>query len=258
MALCRISGNAASNKNIHGTVSEQLKKNFAKSRWKVSKIPLEHDASDHVLCFSLCVYVIVAPHRQITAGAGSTQGMSPCCLMVAASLPRDDGHTPDAEARAEQQLNQQPSTSAIAVSPTGTAAATATATRFDRPLRRSEPEPPELLKHHFREPAAPDSLRLGSIRRRHRRHLIVLTQTQAAATVSPVSNGGSTTTGSGSSSAASSPTGHQSQQQQQRQRWRRTRPRITTMTTKLWASLLALLRLDLTHLRRRQWKQEKG
>lgn len=33
----RISGNAASNKNIHGTVSEQLKKNFAKSRWKVKK-----------------------------------------------------------------------------------------------------------------------------------------------------------------------------------------------------------------------------
>ncbi|XP_077285246.1 calcium/calmodulin-dependent protein kinase I [Arctopsyche grandis] len=29
-----ISGNAARNKNIHGTVSEQLKKNFAKSRWK--------------------------------------------------------------------------------------------------------------------------------------------------------------------------------------------------------------------------------
>lgn len=34
MIFCRISGNAASNKNIHGTVSEQLKKNFAKSRWK--------------------------------------------------------------------------------------------------------------------------------------------------------------------------------------------------------------------------------
>lgn len=29
-----ISGNAASSRNIHGTVSEQLKKNFAKSRWK--------------------------------------------------------------------------------------------------------------------------------------------------------------------------------------------------------------------------------
>lgn len=37
ISLCRISGNAASNKNIHGTVSEQLKKNFAKSRWKVRK-----------------------------------------------------------------------------------------------------------------------------------------------------------------------------------------------------------------------------
>lgn len=34
--IFRISGNAASNKNIHGTVSEQLKKNFAKSRWKAS------------------------------------------------------------------------------------------------------------------------------------------------------------------------------------------------------------------------------
>ncbi|KAJ8982808.1 hypothetical protein NQ317_010429 [Molorchus minor] len=33
-----ISGNAASNKNIHGTVSEQLKKTFAKSRWKVTSL----------------------------------------------------------------------------------------------------------------------------------------------------------------------------------------------------------------------------
>ena len=32
----RISGNAASTKNIHSSVSEQLKKNFAKSRWRVS------------------------------------------------------------------------------------------------------------------------------------------------------------------------------------------------------------------------------
>lgn len=36
--ICRISGNAASDKNIHGTVSEQLKKTFAKSRWKVRVI----------------------------------------------------------------------------------------------------------------------------------------------------------------------------------------------------------------------------
>ncbi|XP_070143702.1 calcium/calmodulin-dependent protein kinase type 1 isoform X2 [Drosophila kikkawai] len=34
LAHAWISGNEASSKNIHGTVSEQLKKNFAKSRWK--------------------------------------------------------------------------------------------------------------------------------------------------------------------------------------------------------------------------------
>ncbi|XP_017051421.1 calcium/calmodulin-dependent protein kinase type 1 isoform X1 [Drosophila ficusphila] len=34
LAHAWISGNEASNRNIHGTVSEQLKKNFAKSRWK--------------------------------------------------------------------------------------------------------------------------------------------------------------------------------------------------------------------------------
>lgn len=38
MMCFRISGNAASSKNIHGTVSAQLKKNFAKSRWKVRTI----------------------------------------------------------------------------------------------------------------------------------------------------------------------------------------------------------------------------
>lgn len=39
---CRISGNAASDRNIHSSVSEQLKKNFAKSRWKVKKENREH------------------------------------------------------------------------------------------------------------------------------------------------------------------------------------------------------------------------
>lgn len=34
--LYRICGNTASDKNIHSSVSEQLKKNFAKSKWKVS------------------------------------------------------------------------------------------------------------------------------------------------------------------------------------------------------------------------------
>lgn len=33
---CRISGNAALSKDIHASVSAQMKKNFAKSRWKVS------------------------------------------------------------------------------------------------------------------------------------------------------------------------------------------------------------------------------
>lgn len=36
----RICGNTASSKDIHGTVSAQLKKNFAKSRWRVSTIYL--------------------------------------------------------------------------------------------------------------------------------------------------------------------------------------------------------------------------
>ncbi len=31
----RISGGLASNKNIHGTVSEQIQKNWAKLKWKV-------------------------------------------------------------------------------------------------------------------------------------------------------------------------------------------------------------------------------
>ncbi|UYV80973.1 CAMK1 [Cordylochernes scorpioides] len=33
-AVCRISGNAASDRNIHVSVSEQLKKNFAKTKWR--------------------------------------------------------------------------------------------------------------------------------------------------------------------------------------------------------------------------------
>ena len=36
--FCRITG-AKGDRNIHASVSEQLKKNFAKSRWKVSTSP---------------------------------------------------------------------------------------------------------------------------------------------------------------------------------------------------------------------------
>lgn len=83
--LSRISGNAASNKNIHGTVSEQLKKNFAKSRWKVS-IKLLVSTAD---CG--CVYL-----------PGPVLGKSPSCLMVAASISCGHGDTSDAETGAQQ------------------------------------------------------------------------------------------------------------------------------------------------------------
>ena len=36
--IFRISGNTALNKNIHASVSEQMKKRFAKSKWKVNRI----------------------------------------------------------------------------------------------------------------------------------------------------------------------------------------------------------------------------
>ena len=36
MFLFRISGGAALTKDIHASVSEQIKKNFYKSKWKVS------------------------------------------------------------------------------------------------------------------------------------------------------------------------------------------------------------------------------
>lgn len=70
---CRICGNEASSKNIHGTVSEQLKKNFAKSRWKVSSNPLEHVASNRVFVFLFfCVYMLLWPpcatHLHATRG----------------------------------------------------------------------------------------------------------------------------------------------------------------------------------------------
>lgn len=48
------SGNAASNKDIHGTVSEQLKKNFAKSRWRqlMHAIAMVHKMQRLALCSS--------------------------------------------------------------------------------------------------------------------------------------------------------------------------------------------------------------
>ena len=39
-ARIRICGDTASDRNIHSSVSEQLKKNFAKSKWKVRSLSL--------------------------------------------------------------------------------------------------------------------------------------------------------------------------------------------------------------------------
>ena len=41
----RISGNTARDKDIHSSVSEQLKKNFAKSRWRVSPVPFQQSGA---------------------------------------------------------------------------------------------------------------------------------------------------------------------------------------------------------------------
>lgn len=41
----RIAGDTALDKNIHESVSAQIKKNFAKSKWKVSTV--DH----HIACF---------------------------------------------------------------------------------------------------------------------------------------------------------------------------------------------------------------
>lgn len=45
-----ISGNTARDKNIHSSVSEQLKKNFAKSKWKVSCFELERERNHAPPC----------------------------------------------------------------------------------------------------------------------------------------------------------------------------------------------------------------
>ncbi|CAH0562396.1 unnamed protein product [Brassicogethes aeneus] len=58
-----ISGNAASNKNIHGTVSEQLKKNFAKSRWKQA--------------YHATTVIRQMQRMALSSGSGSGSGKSP-------------------------------------------------------------------------------------------------------------------------------------------------------------------------------------
>lgn len=55
----RISGNAASDRNIHSSVSEQLKKNFAKSRWKVKKENREHVFNIFTLIVMNIIYIFI-------------------------------------------------------------------------------------------------------------------------------------------------------------------------------------------------------
>ncbi|XP_063703604.1 calcium/calmodulin-dependent protein kinase type 1 isoform X2 [Culicoides brevitarsis] len=64
-----ISGNAASSKNIHGTVSEQLKKNFAKSRWKQAY----HAAT------------VIRQMQRMALNSGGSSGRSQASLNIAAA-----------------------------------------------------------------------------------------------------------------------------------------------------------------------------
>lgn len=55
----RISGNAASTKNIHSSIAEQLKKNFAKSRWRVRYIITFSFSSSFIIFYSLHIYLSI-------------------------------------------------------------------------------------------------------------------------------------------------------------------------------------------------------
>ncbi|XP_050091002.1 calcium/calmodulin-dependent protein kinase type 1 [Anopheles aquasalis] len=100
-----ISGNAASSKNIHGTVSEQLKKNFAKSRWKQAY----HAAT-----------VIRQMQRMALSGGGGgggAYGRSASRISNAAA----DGTTPG-PAGSDQDQQQQPSAGTAGVGQTDSSA----------------------------------------------------------------------------------------------------------------------------------------
>ncbi|XP_063220216.1 calcium/calmodulin-dependent protein kinase type 1 isoform X1 [Bacillus rossius redtenbacheri] len=84
-----ISGNAASNKNIHGTVSEQLKKNFAKSRWKqlMHAIVMVHKMQRLALNNSSMDIAEAHKYTAIEEEADVEE----------ASLPRNNSHSTNAE-----------------------------------------------------------------------------------------------------------------------------------------------------------------
>ncbi|XP_065339279.1 calcium/calmodulin-dependent protein kinase type 1 isoform X1 [Cloeon dipterum] len=96
-----ISGNAASNKNIHGTVSEQLKKNFAKSRWKqlMHAIAMVHKMQRLALSSSASMDVDEPP-----AGCHKCTTIQEEAEEDEASVSRDHGHKTDAAHGPRQQL----------------------------------------------------------------------------------------------------------------------------------------------------------
>ncbi|XP_054279412.1 calcium/calmodulin-dependent protein kinase type 1-like isoform X2 [Macrosteles quadrilineatus] len=97
-----ISGNAASNKNIHGTVSEQLKKNFAKSRWKqlMNAITMVHKMQRLALISSSNMDVEGSPHKCTTIEEeAETESTSE---VQQASLSCDHRDTQDAANGAQQ------------------------------------------------------------------------------------------------------------------------------------------------------------
>ncbi|XP_025424052.1 calcium/calmodulin-dependent protein kinase type 1 isoform X2 [Sipha flava] len=123
-----ISGNAASSKNIHGTVSAQLKKNFAKSRWKqlMNAISMVHkmqrlamnvsDVSD-----TSSILPAAIPNRQKCATIveeaeiddfddgdddDDDDGQDNNDYGAEASIPCDNGGTPDEENGLKQRSSR--------------------------------------------------------------------------------------------------------------------------------------------------------
>ncbi|XP_015365965.1 PREDICTED: calcium/calmodulin-dependent protein kinase type 1 isoform X2 [Diuraphis noxia] len=93
-----ISGNAASSKNIHGTVSAQLKKNFAKSRWKqlMNAITMVHKMQRLAMNVS---EVSSDTSSLLPAAAGVQPNRQKCATIVEEAeiddFDGDDNHGPD-------------------------------------------------------------------------------------------------------------------------------------------------------------------
>ncbi|XP_060848618.1 calcium/calmodulin-dependent protein kinase type 1 isoform X1 [Rhopalosiphum padi] len=118
-----ISGNAASSKNIHGTVSAQLKKNFAKSRWKqlMNAITMVHkmqrlamNVSEVSDTSSLLPAAAGVPNRQKCAtiveeaeiddfDGDDDHGQDNNGYGTEASIPRDNGGATDEKNGLEQR-----------------------------------------------------------------------------------------------------------------------------------------------------------